>query len=430
MSAPPRPRAAPRGFSLVELVVALGIGVVTVVAAIALMVGVQRSFQTTGRDRTLQETARVALGHLTANLRAAGFGVDPALALDLGPLANARMDLAYGAATFPTAPTPSAAGACTALCRDSTAAPDELVFYARDPAFGPHPLTVAPSATSVTFGGTPGVPILAGQVLQVVCYSGAMTWTYVTAAGPARANGDGTFTVPLLSGTTTFPTQNAWLADACYGAVATMAGGLPTDASLRTAAEVFKVDRYRYYVQSFDAAGNVQPWNAANTRPFLMLDQGTADGSGSTASVVAPDVEDLQVAYVFPRDPATPLVGAAEGVAITNDDGGINLGSPNGGPVFSDADGAAARLDHHPGNVGAVRVSVVVRSAVADPAVPDVAIPAAGNRPEIRGAAGYHRLRVEATVPVPNLSMNAPYFPTWGASTAASGSRQSNVGGG
>ncbi len=428
-------RRARRGYSLIELMVAIGISLVVIAGALLLLRGQERSFQVTSGDRYLQEASRVALGHLGRNLSRAGFGVDPALAFDFGPMNAVRMDRAYQGQTFSTSSAPTGAGAaCGALCRDSTAGPDEIVFRSRDPAFGPHPLTVAATSASValTFAGPVRSPLLPGQILQVACYSGTMTWAYVQVSAASTAHADGTVTVPIAAGTTTFPRQNAWLDDPCFGGVATMAGGAPTTASLATAAEVFKVDQFHYFIRTYDAAGAEQPWGTPGARPWLMLDQGLTDAGGNlVTSTVAPDVEDLQLAYVFPADAATPLVGATAGVAITDDDAGVNLAPASGCPAYSDPADAATRSNHHPGNIGAVRVSVVIRSATADPALAgETTVPAAGNRAALAGEPGFRRLVVETTVDVRNLGALAPYYPSYGTYPAASGSRQLNVGGG
>ena len=431
MSARARPQ---RGFSLVELMIALGVGVIIIAGAVGLMISTQHHFQSTSGERALQEAARVALGHVTNNLRNTGYGVDPALAFDLGPLTNVRIDQAYSGQTFSTSSTPSAGGGCTGLCRDSTTGPDEIVFYARDPAFGPHPLTVAASSSSagLVVAGPVNVPLQRGQVLQVACYSGGMTWAYVTVSGAATDNGDGTVTIPIAGSGTTFPKQNAWLDDPCFQSVATVTSKVLNTATLTSAAEVFKIDRYRYFVATYDDGGNVRPWGTAGARPYLMLDQGLKDSAGNAIqSVVAPDVEDLQLAYVFPGDAATPLVGATSGAAISNSDTGINLAPGVRNPDYADAPDAPTRATHHPGNIGAVRVYVVVRSPVADPNLPNSAtLPAAGNRDVTAGPPGYSRLLVDTTVAVPNLATSCPYFPGYGGSTATSGNRQLNVGGG
>jgi prepilin-type N-terminal cleavage/methylation domain-containing protein len=424
-----------RGFSLIELIVALGISLIVITGAIGLMVSQQRSFQSTAGDRHLQETARIALDHIGNNLRQAGFGVDLALVFDFGPMANVRMDRAYQAQTFSTTSYPMGNGnACGTLCRDSTTGPDEIVFYSRDPAFGPHPLTVAATntSTSLRFAGPLNVTLLPGQILQVACYSGDMVWAYVQVAGSTTVNGDGTVTVPIVSGNgTTFPQQNAWLIDSCFSSVATISGGVVSNASLSTAAEVFKVDRYHYFIETFDTSGNVQPWGTSGARPYLMFDQGLTSNGTLVTSVIAPDVEDIQFAYVFPYDAVTPLVGATAGANITDDDNGINLAPANGFPAFSDPTTSLTRQNHDPGNIGAVEVSVVVRTADQDLTLLNSStVPAAGNRAAVAGPTGYTRLLVNTTFAVRNLGALSPYFPTYGSSPAASGSRQLNVGGG
>jgi type IV pilus assembly protein PilW len=426
------PAHSSRGFSLIELVIALTISLIVIAGATALLMSTQRTFETTSNDRYLQETARIALGHISSNLRNAGFGVDPALAFDFGKMNNVRMDRAPSNATFST---PSTFG--TGLNFDSTTQPDHIVFFSRDPAFGPHPLLSAASASSssLTIAGPLNVDLLKGQILLVACYTGNMTWAYVQVSSGVKATSTPTVTIPIVTGAgTTFPQQNAWMADSCFSSIASLLNNVPTPDSLSTATEVFKVDRYHYSVVTYDASGNLVAWGTAGARPYLMLEQGLTDATGQAVNtVVSPDVEDLQLSYIFPLDPVTPLVGAAAGTAISNDDQGINLAPANGCPVYSDPMTpvtALTRLNHHPGNIGAVRVSLVLRTADADVTYNNSsAIPAAGNRGQIVGPPGYLRLLVDTTVGVPNLSALTPYFPTY-SGTVAAGSRQLNVGGG
>ncbi|MGK4277476.1 hypothetical protein, partial [Escherichia coli] len=81
----------------------------------------------------MQEAARVALAEVTGRLRTAGYGLEPTFAFDFGK-ANTVMDRA------PVGVQAAFGGhACAddklVVCRDSVAAPDELVFYSRDPTF-------------------------------------------------------------------------------------------------------------------------------------------------------------------------------------------------------------------------------------------------------------------------------------------------------
>jgi hypothetical protein len=100
-------------------------------------------------------------------------------------------------------------------------------------------------------------------------------------------------------------------------------------------------------------------------------------------------------------------------------------------PSFGEQPSAAARRTRHPGNVGAVRVGVVVRSTTADAerfqAAADRTLPATGNRSAMLGPAGHRRLLVETTTAVRNTASAAPFFPTY--STNGGADRQ-NVGGG
>jgi type IV pilus assembly protein PilW len=198
-------------------------------------------------------------------------------------------------------------------------------------------------------------------------------------------------------------------------------------ATIQNATKVFKVDRYRYFIQSYSATGAKVTWGTAGSRPWLMLDHGTFDTTDSNKAQidpVAPDVEDLQVAYVFPLDDVNPVVGATAGTQVATDSTGIDLGAAC--PASTDDITAPARLNHHPGNIRSVIVAVVVRSAERDVLLPDAAtLPAALNRPAQAGPDGYRRLLLQTSVTVRNLDSRAPYYPVYGT-----GTDQLNVGGG
>ncbi len=419
-----RAHVAPRGFTLIELLISVTISAVVIAGAMALMISQQRVFQTTSADRAMQETARVALDHITTNLRQAGFGVDPGLAFDFGRISNVRMDRIPANVTFST--TAFACGTAVS-CRDKTTGPDEIVFLSRDPAFGPHPLlTSAQNSNQLNFYVGNNNPLRQGQIFQVVCFSGNMNWAYVQATADATPV-NGAVTVSINSAGWTFPTQA--LSDACFSSVASAPGGVLDASTLTNATEVFKVDRYRYFIQSYDAAGAPQNWGTANTRPYLMLDQGLGPANTPSYDVIAPDVEDIQFAYLFTNDPtpANQLVGATPGTAITSDDNGINPAPATGCPVYSDPYNGPTRLNHHPGNIRAVKVSLVVRSALPDPGpLGGSQIPAAGNRTVVTGLPGYRRMLFETTIGVRNLDARAPYFPSYDLA----GTTQLNAGGG
>ena len=420
---------SPRGFTLVELLIAALATAGLVLGAASLLVAQQTTFRNTSSERAMNETGRIGLEHVARNLRSAGFGVDPGLVFDLGAQASARMDRAPSGGTFAAA----SLGCGTAVsCRDRTDGPDELVFLTRDPSFGHALLSPGPTAasTSLTLQGPLLQPLHRGQILQVMCYSGPMAWAYLTvgaevAAAPAAAS----VVVPLESGGGTsypFPLQNSLLGpgspgNGCFANVAT--AGDPT--SIPSATKVFKVDRYRYFIRTYAADGTVVAWGTPGARPWLMLDHGVRDASGNAlVDVIAPDVEDLQVAYVFPWDAANTLVGGTSGTAISAGASSIDLSvSP---PIYSDDLASVARQTHHPANVRAVRVGIVTRSAQADTSLSNVyTIPALLNRPSVVGEPGFQRQAFETTIAVRNLDARAPYFPVWDTLTG-----NLNVGGG
>jgi type IV pilus assembly protein PilW len=416
------PRNAERGFTLVELLVAVAVSVLVVAGAIGLLVAQQRVFRTTTADRAVQETGRIALEEVTTNLRLAGYGIDPAYAFDFGPVPVVRQERAPPGSVASAA---STFASCTDVtCRDSVTGADEIVFRYRNPFFV-HALAQAPaSTTSITLAGPLANPIFQGQILQVMCFAGDMVWAYVTVGATVAATDADTVTVQLATGNgNQFPFQNDFLTNSCFTAVAPRGADAVT---FSNASKVYKVDQFRYYVARYDAAGAIVTDVAADARPFLMLDQGLVDGGTAIRSVVSPDVEDLQFAYVFPNSPAAAnqLVGATANTSVTGDD--IDVNPDIGPPAFSDAGNAATRATQHPANIGAVAVSLVARMPQGDDAVFDSLIPAARNRPSLAGPVGYRRQLFETTTATRNLAARGPYFPSYSTSSTD----RLNVGGG
>ena len=398
-------RAHPRGFTLLELMISLGVSALVIASALAVMVGQQRSFRSGTDDRALQELARVAIGRLSADLRSAGYGVDPALAFDFGPMEQVRMKAGpegvyFRAASFRCEEGPA--------CRDRIDGPDEIVFLSRDPLFA-KPLRAGADADSATLAiaGPLKTGLPAGQLLQVVCYQPPMTWAYVTVQREVPATDDLSVEVPIVASSThDFPTQNASLADDCFRVHVTDDPPYAADDPvLAGAARVFKVDRYRYFVQEYGG------------RPYLMLDRGGPDGS-PVLEVIAPDVEDLQFSYLFPNAAADQLVGATAGTVLADGPAGIELAPDTGFPIYGDKAWDAPQRNHQAGNIRAVRVSIVVRTPLQNPVDPTATtvIPAAGNRPELPDVPSYRRLRVETTIIPPNMSARAPLYPMYGGS--------------
>ena len=416
-----------RGFSLVELLIAVAVSLLVIAGAMALLVSQQRIFQVSSADRALQETGRVALEELTSNLRLAGYGVDPSYAFDFGPLEAARQDRAPETADLSAA---STFASCTALsCRDSITGSDEIVFRYRNPSFV-RTLAAAPtSGTSITIAGPLLTPMYQGQILQVMCFAGDMRWAYVTVGATVQPTDSDTVVLTLAGANgDQFPFQNGYLTNSCFGAVAPRNALQTAPATFAAAAKVYKVDQFRYYVARYDASGNVVTDITTSARPFLMLDQGLVNGGNPIRNVVSPDVEDVQFAYLFPNSaPANQLVGATPNTQVSAGGSGIDLDPAAGPPGFSDESAAPQRLTQHPGNIRAVALTVVVRSPEADPRVFETVIPAAANRPTVAGPLGFRRQVFQTSAATRNLDARGPHFPTY--STNA-GVDHLNLGGG
>ncbi|MFT3914283.1 MAG: hypothetical protein QM704_09245 [Anaeromyxobacteraceae bacterium] len=425
---------SPRGYSLVELLISIAVAFVIIAGAIALLNGQMRSFQTGTQDRALQEAARIALSEISGNLRRAGYGVDPAVAFDFGDQAAARMEASPANFTFAVAG--ANCNAALALCRDRTDGPDEVSFITRDTIFGPHVVTQGYGGGTMKISGPLKQPLRAGQLLQVMCYSGTYRWAYVTLTAEAPATTADEVTLTIANGGTGFPNQAGVLGDACFSTVATVDSAATTypkvaTATFDAAAKVFKVDRYHYFIRNYSALGVEVPWGTAGSRPFLMLEQGLFGADGARIeSVISPDVEDLQLAYVFPLATANRMVGTVANTAITADAAGIDLAAT--APVFGDPEPTVDtpvtnKSSHHPGNIRAVQVSLVVRAPTPDIAIPGDDLPALGNRAAtVNPGDNFKRLTVQTTVPVQNLAAEVPYYPTYDIT----GATALNAGGG
>lgn len=404
-----RPSRSRRGFTLIELMVALAASAIVIAAALSLLGAQQRMFRLTADQRGVQETARIALDSLSANLRKAGYGLEPIFAFDFGRTVNLTMDRAPEGTAVEL---PAYLCDAPVRCRDAIDGPDEVVFYARDPRWM-RPVAAA-SAGSLTLATPLQQPLHRGQILQVMCFTAEMYWAFVTVSAEVSA---GATVVPLLPGAgADFGRQNGILDPAvnpCFGDVF-------TNPAPDRFTRVYLVNRFRYHVQSYDGAGNQVAWGSPGSRPHLMLDRGTFDDAGQRIEeVVAPDVEDLQVSYLFPRS-AVVQAGSNPGAPLANDAAGIDLAPAVPHPLFSDEPvnrenpAADPRITHHPANIGGVRISIVVRGASQESdRVGDPALPAAGNRPTQAAEQGYRRSLFETTVITPNTFTRAPHFPAY-----------------
>jgi prepilin-type N-terminal cleavage/methylation domain-containing protein len=442
-----------RGFTLLEVLVAVGASAIVLAGVVVAVHSQQRAYHGGQRTREAQGSARNALLFMEQKLSAAGFGMDPALALDFAW---------YCPGASGTAPCP----------RDSVGDFDQIVLYARnpnywipDPELNPTTTTyrgrvwdvVGFDATSdeVTVRARQGDVFRKGQIYQAVCRGGAK-YAYVTAAAtvgkaggppvePLDADGEVTLTLEQVGdGKNPFRRQDvARNSSACFSA---------TDPASR--ARLFQIDRSRFYVRKIDLGGG-------RIDPYLVLDTGTdmdRDGvlTAADEQILADGIETLQVAYAFTSaiddavDSTLPPVGLTAGTGINLGAGLIAAGQSSSAdrtaakitttdfaapsPLASIGEAysrssffpytfgpplPAERRTNHQGNIRSVELSVVARSATPDPdvggkgalpgaagftvlnmnATPSwIATPAA-----LRGHDGYERIRFDTTVNLPNM---------------------------
>ena len=292
-----------RGVTLLELLVALVVTAFAISGALLMVQAQQRVFYSGAKTRQAQQNARSALLFLEQKVPLAGYGIDPAEALDF-------------AWYCPT-------GSCT---RDSTNGPDELVFYARNPAFQVVESTSPPtfygkawqvnSVTSSTLSleARGGENFLKGQIVQILCKN-ELRFTHVTLAQTHWNVPAGPVELELAPATSSLspnvPANPFTRQDAADG---TNPAFTKTGGCLRLNPRAFLVDRYRLYVRPVDVGGG-------RFDPYLVLDMGVdTDGSREVDQddeiLIAEGIENLQVAYSF-IDPTIPTAGNVPGTPIS-----------------------------------------------------------------------------------------------------------------
>jgi type IV pilus assembly protein PilW len=411
-----------RGFTLVEILIALAVSALALAAAIAAANAQQRAFYTGQKSRAAQGSGRAALLFLERTLPLAGFGMDAPLAVDFG--------------WYDRSPVcPAALAPCSP---DRTDDADELVYYARNPNYWVpedaageprgrawHIASFAPDEVTVRARG--GDVFRRGQILQAVCV-GQGVYAYFTVAT--------TVAVPAATPTTDlevelqpvvltnpFRRQDVAAAQPCL-----LAGG-----------RLFQIDRHRLHVRPVAAGGR--------TDPYLVLDTGTdTDGDGDVdpddEMILADGIEAFQVSYVF-SNPALPVAGAVQGTPVA-----LRAGLPAdqtaqaitpsvfpgvlapGQFVYAPSSFyrlsllppvPSARLTNHQGNLRTVRVALVARSPEPDPAASANLTWTAGSpllrHNQDRAPAwvpvdgGYQRAVLETAVNLANMNVRgAAYF--------------------
>lgn len=399
----------PRGFTLLEITIALAVSAIALVAAIAAANAQQRAFYSGQKGRAAQNAGRGALLLLEQKLPLAGFGMDAPLALDFDWYENA--------------------------VRDRTGDSDELVFYSRDPAYwvpadsAGAPLGRAWNVTELTSDkvsvtSRPGDVFRKGQVLQLVC-PGVARYAYFTVATtvPAPpAGGDLDVELEAVVAGNPFRQQDDLKDHACVTA----------------GARLFLIDRYRFYVRTVEVGGR--------TEPYLVLDTGVDRDENFEVEeadelLVAEGIEAFQVSYVF-ASPALAPAGATSGTGITFATGAAGTdankitkttfpGTVAAGQSLYEPSSfyrhrllqplPPERLTNHQANIRTVRIALVARSPEPDPTTSANLVWTAGS-PLLRlnqstapawvtADGGYQRAILETSVTLPNMTVRAlSYF--------------------
>ncbi len=360
-----RSHARLRGFTLIELLVGLAVSSVVLLAISFTFISQARQYQAHVSRRAIQASSRQAMGFLERTILRSGYGVDPARAI-----------IPYD--SFDAANNVQAAGF-----------PDAIALHTRDPLFVRRASAVR--AADITLDTPLTEPMSRGQILLVLC-PGARTYTYVTVG--VRANAGDTrvaldASIPPIDSPIGPPhllfrdeerLDTTQPANQCFAGVGTQR------------ATVVKVDRYAFYVASYDDDGNPATPGA---RPYLMLHRGL-DISGATgapdgqineldAVPVAEGIEQMQLAYLLntihsaqgSTERVPPRIIGMDNTNIPTVNGAIPLpfgerwartADDRDTPKYEDAYDHARRMTAHPANIRQVRVTLVTRSNVPEQA--------------------------------------------------------------
>lgn len=290
-------RRAPRGFTLLEILISAAITLVAVAAAMGVLTTQNRTFTRQNDQGQAVAQAELAADAIERAVRMAGTGIDPQMAFDFD---SYKCALPGGALD----PGLTESNNCNNLVRDAVDAPDELIVSYRDPAYattGTPGYTGCPTngtgyigrlwgvrsatASSVTLAMKPGDIIYRGQVLQIACDDG-VTYLYATVSD-AKTSMATTGTACTDKTLNLYGAQNepfnrpANLTAACFS---------------NGNARAYAVKRQRFFIHR-ETTGPIP-------HSYLMLDQGLdLDNDGALTDLdllpIAADIEDLQVSYAL-----------------------------------------------------------------------------------------------------------------------------------
>ncbi len=385
---------APRGFTLLELMVGATVSLLVIGAVTAAFLSQNRAFVALDLNRIAADAARDAFLEMEPSIRRAGFGLDPRYAFDF----------AYYACP-------------AANCRDSVTGPDNIAFYARNPVYtytvngatAPNGIVctnangcVSGNAYNVTITNAGGVytvtpnlgtgafrPLLLGQVVQFICPGAAATTMATLSATPVQSGAPNLSLVPTPAAAppSNDPTlANGFAANGCF---------------VQPGVIMVLVDRFHYLIQQYNGV------------PWLVLDTGTdLDGSGTVDAndymPIAQGVEDVQFAYIMNIN--APSVASGSAPPSSPPGNGPDAPSPAAGPnagnwVFG---------DYFTGT-GATATGTQEQPSATLASMPQYATPLNDPSRFINSAANVRGVRI--TVNLRSLQTDQTQVPTWTGDT-------------
>jgi type IV pilus assembly protein PilW len=414
------PPVRSRGFTLIELLVGTVVGSIVLLAISMTFISQAQQYQSHASRRAIQASARQSMSFIERRVRLAGYGVHPDRAVLAYDSYDAENDIPV--AGFP----------------------DALVVHSRDPLF--RRAVQSADSNQINLAVALTETLRRGQILLLLCPL-ATDYAFVTVGAPADA-GDVLIMLDQMAPA------------AAPNSPARGPGRLFREHALLTRpcfdrAMVVKVDRFGFYVDTFDEDGNLA---TPGRTPFLMMHPGVdmdddGDIDREDAVPVAEGIEQFQVAYILNSNTPTgqPLIrGVNESPlmpptyygeqwqAIDPDLNAFNAANVAQNKVpywFFDSsipNSHPFRTRDHPANIRQVRLTVVARSTVPDPqitgdnlltgkegdALPDGTVPwkqlenldapAADFSP---AGGGYYRTILRESITPKNLLMNAQFPP-------------------
>jgi type IV pilus assembly protein PilW len=377
---------APRGFTLLELLVGTATTTIILAAVAVSFAGIQGSYQTESRIKVAVEGVRTATHFIEQRVRLAGYGIDPRFAFDFAPTAlpghaKANHTLVFGEGV-PKSVT------------------DDLAFRYREPAYLRRGRFLG-AAGVVLESDSFGIDLVKGQRLIVSCNNGKRQLVLkVSGGGVSKHQGASSNVTVDRALSTTEPD------DTCL---------------VKTGQDApYVMLLHEVRLRIMDLGG----------RPFLMAFQGLDELNMETAVPLAADVESFQVAYLMNRPPQEGPNALLPPVDVASEEPNWVLGDVDSAdkdrfpeprdplkpePQYKDPYDAPIRYSRHPANIRAVRVALSVRSTSRE---------SSGRRGfergdledsgEISPPDGYYRTNMTTTVRVPNLLSRSGFNPPVG----------------